>query len=1215
MPVWLAATAVALVALSCAEAGDTGILLTVLSPGLEVDEVAVYVEIDGAMYDLTAPEMPGELLSDRESLELLVDSSLGGATAVVRVDGRRGGAFVAAGRGEVVLVANEIVSLDVVLSEECTPGLVECRLGSVLVICDERGRIESSMTCDFGCNADVVPPRCNLCPPDTTDCIGSDLVTCGPDGMPTDMTACPLGCSQTRLECNECDPTVPAQCSGEDLVTCDADGLVGATASCEYGCQESTIPHMCNECFPSPPAGPRQCQGDMSIECNPLGIVVYREACSSGCDTVTGTCVACVPDTDFCSAAGGIGHCDSSGTVASVDPCTYGCSEPTAGMPVCNACTPDPTDGADPECQGSRLVSCDSAGNQLSTMVCAYGCQTGTSPHRCNACTPSTTECRDDDLVMCSGTGTVLSSTPCAYGCDSATNACVVATDADGDMVPDSSDNCPTVANPLQTDTDGDGSGDVCDDDDDGDGILDDGDGSGTVGDATCTGGGTTGCDDNCRLVPNPLQNDINANGVGDSCEGDSDGDGITDPFDNCPGDFNPLQADGDGDGTGDVCDTCPVDPLDDGDGDGRCADADNCPTVANPSQTDTDGDGRGDACDVCRMDAMNDGDGDGVCGDVDNCPALANPSQTDTDSDGAGDACDPCPSDPLDDPDGDGVCNGMDNCPGASNASQTDSDSDGAGDACDPCPMDSLDDVDGDGRCADVDNCPVIANTSQADADSDGVGDACDPCPTDPTDSCCRIEDLQLSEVHANSPDYIELINTGACTLDVSGVQLVFQLDCDTTMQTYTFPMGTSVPAGDNLRLVEASSCTFSNEICFGANICDNPSGEGWVALCDGACDLTTCGNLLDYFEKANDLMMLPVPPACADFSPGPLSTMGEAGGQSSTRIAFTGGGAMGVRSDWSIGPMTRSVDTDGDGVDDATDNCPAVSNAGQSDGDSDGVGDACDNCVSASNAAQTDTDSDGAGDACDPDDDNDGVADGSDNCPRTANTSQADGDSDGLGDACDPCPADPTNGCCVPFPGTSTDSFGYFGCSLMMTPSTLPCPDISATGTDAALTDDSHAWVPIGFSFDFYGTAHTNVAVQSNGTLTFTDAYHTLSNVCLPTSTDFIAVMWDDLNPGNMGSSVKYQTLGTAPNRSFVVQWNTERFSTSPMRVDMRAVLHEGSNDIDVCYHDGSFGSATYDYGLNATAGINGPSSSLQYSCNTADLDSGLLLQYQHP
>lgn len=72
---------------------------------------------------------------------------------------------------------------------------------------------------------------------------------------------------------------------------------------------------------------------------------------------------------------------------------------------------------------------------------------------------------------------------------------------------------------------------------------------------------------------------------------------------------------------------------------------------------------------------------------------------------------------------------------------------------------------------------------------------------------------------------------------------------------------------------------------------------------------------------------------------------------------------------------------DSDGDGVQDATDNCPLVTNPDQADADGDGQGDVCD------------------GDA-----DGDGVADATDNCPLVANPDQADADGDGQGDACDP-------------------------------------------------------------------------------------------------------------------------------------------------------------------------------------------------------------------
>ena len=215
--------------------------------------------------------------------------------------------------------------------------------------------------------------------------------------------------------------------------------------------------------------------------------------------------------------------------------------------------------------------------------------------------------------------------------------------DVDLDDVPDYIDNCPTVANPSQDNTDGDSQGNDCDDDDDNDGLLD--------------------TADNCSLIANPSQANYDGDSQGDVCDADDDNDSVLDTADNCSLIVNPSQANNDGDSQGDACD------IDD-DNDGVLDTVDNCQFVSNPSQSDCNTNAMGDACEAGYVDCNSNGT-------LDSCDIAASVAK-DCNLNGIPDSCDIATSVAKD-------CNANtipDSCDIA-NGSSVDSDGNGKPDEC----------------------------------------------------------------------------------------------------------------------------------------------------------------------------------------------------------------------------------------------------------------------------------------------------------------------------------------------------------------------------------------------------------------------------------------------------------------------------------------------------------------------------------------------------
>lgn len=133
------------------------------------------------------------------------------------------------------------------------------------------------------------------------------------------------------------------------------------------------------------------------------------------------------------------------------------------------------------------------------------------------------------------------------------------------------------------------------------------------------------------------------------------------------------------------------------------------------------------------------------------------------------------------------------------------------------------------------------------------------------------------------------------------------------------------------------------------------------------------------------------------------------------------------------------------------------------------------------------------------------------------------------------------------------------------------------------STLTLSDDVWsgvVPVGFPFSYYGNTYSNCIIGSNCLISFNTgnangycAYaltggSTLpSPTALPATLNSIMLTYQDILPSINGGTIQYQTIGSAPNRKFVVLFqNVYFYNCTNVCNYMAVVLSETSNTIEM-------------------------------------------------
>jgi len=229
--------------------------------------------------------------------------------------------------------------------------------------------------------------------------------------------------------------------------------------------------------------------------------------------------------------------------------------------------------------------------------------------------------------------------------------------------------------------------------------------------------------------------------------------------------------------------------------------------------------------------------------------------------------------------------------------------------------------DDDGDLAPDEDDNCVGLANPDQGDGDGDGVGDACDACPGVVDDQADLDGDL-VGDACDNCP---ESENADQADADGDGVG-----DACDEPPAGACPAGAAEAAGycwvrGNANEGHADACAR-----LGLDQSPNRVAVGWdAALLSAVAEQLGCEDIGDFGCCAESMWVNPENECGTHGFGAEFVNFGQAGEMTPV---------------YTCERLEAAPDGDGDGVADASDNCPEIPNADQADADGDGVGDACD-------------------------------------------------------------------------------------------------------------------------------------------------------------------------------------------------------------------------------------------------------------------------------